>query len=151
MYQKWIGIWNFTYSWWSYIFRTTWVNHIEYSCSSFFFCNWKKGSGCHKNKSTNKSIYMIHFFTQNRKHKMNSLHVFMLKISFMSIFLQLKKNKKYLHDDQMGAMAPPTSRTSVLCCERPLPSLFLKKLSIIVIGQLCPSVRKLWEMAWTLN
>ena len=117
LYQKWIGIWNFTYSWGSYIFRTTWVNHIEYSCSSFFFCNWKKGSGwktkeSHKNRSTQKSIYMsihmsihmIHFCTKYRKFwhvlSMKWIHFMfpfyaknMIKISFMYIFLQLKIDK----------------------------------------------------------
>ena len=150
-YQKWIGIWNFTYSWGSYIFRTTWVNHIEYSCSYFFLCNWKKRSGwktkeSHKNRSSHKSIYMsihmslhrIHFFTQYRNfwhvlsikwiNFMFPFYIGMLKISFMYIFLQLKIDKRCLHDDQMGDMAPPTSRTSVLCSERPLSALFLKKL-----------------------
>ena len=98
-------IWNFTYSWGSYIFRTTWVNHIEHSCCSFFFCNWKKGSGwktkeSHKNRSMYKSIYMsihmIHFCTQYRKfwHVLSVKWIhFMLKISVMYIFLQLLKNR----------------------------------------------------------
>ena len=89
-------------------------------------------------KSFNMSIHMIHFCTQYRKFwQVLSikwiLFMFpfyaknMLKISFMFIFLQLRIDKRRLQDDQMGAMAPPTSRTIVLCCERPLSSLFLKK------------------------
>jgi hypothetical protein len=83
--------WNMkkkTYSWGSYIFRTTWINHIEYSCSSFFFCNWKKGSGwktkeSHKNRSMHKSMYMIHIIAMAFfENKMNLFQVGETKNSY---------------------------------------------------------------------